>query len=190
MYKGNHRACSETDVFEAEPDIQQHADRSQDHGHSRVSPHFRAYSRADVLRSDFFSHAEFILHICRKCFTLVQIQCLCLKYYLICSLNSLNLNIIVACDIFQVRDHLAVYLIQSIFFVKCNCRRCTACKVKTVIHSADAARMVDAHSHEAADTQQDRNNKEYFSLSKEVDGLSRSFDPAVYFRIPDSQRIE
>ena len=190
MHERQHRAGRETDILEAEPDVQQHADRRDEHRDHSVCPHLGADCGADVLCRDLLGHTEVFLHIGLKCFTFVEIQCLGLEHNLVRSLDCLYLDIFVPCDVFQFRDHLAVDLIQSIFFVKCHGGRRTACKIKAVIHCPDTARMVDAHAYKSADAQQDRDNEEDFSLSKEIDRFSRSFHASVNLRVPDPQRVE
>ena len=190
MYQREHSAGGKPDVFEPEPDIKQHTDRSDGHGDNRVLPHLRAYRGADILCGDLFCHAKVFLHVCLERFTLFKVQGLCLEYDLVSPFYCLDLNVHIPCDVFQLRYHMTVNLIQRVFFIKCDCGCSTARKIKAVIHGADTARLIDPHSHESADTQKGRGNKEHFSLSKEVDRLSRHLDPAVHFRIPDSQRIE
>ena len=190
MHKRQHRAGRETDILKAEPDVEQHADRRDEHRDHSVCPHLGADCGADILCRDLLGHTEVFLHISLECFTFVEIQCLSLEHNLVRSLDCLYLDISVPCDVLQLRDHLAVDLIQSIFFIKCHGGRRTACEIKAVIHSPDAARLVDPHAHKSADAQQDRDNEEDLSPSDEVDGLPRRLDASVNLRVSDPQRVE
>ena len=74
MHQGDDRAGCEADIFEAEPDVQQHTDRRDDHGHDRIGAHLGTYGRADVLGMDVrCGNTVVLFHIVGKCFTLLQI---------------------------------------------------------------------------------------------------------------------
>ena len=190
MNQSQHCAGREANVFETEPDIQQHTDRGNDNCHSRVRAHLGADCRADIFCHKLLGHAELVLHICLERLTFRQIQCLRLKYDLVRAFYSLYLNIVISRDILKLRDHPAVDLLESIFPVKCHGSRSTAREVKAVIHCPHASGLIDSHSHKSADAQQYGNDEEHFSLTKEVNGFSRLFHTAVYFRSTDTDGIE
>ena len=189
--KRHYRAGSKADVFETEPDVEQHTDRSDNYRNDCVCPHLRAYSRTDIFSCDICCRNSVVLfHILCKIFTLIQIQRLRLEDNLVRSLNGLHLDVHISCDVLQIRNHLTVDLIQRIFFVEGYGRGRSADKVEAVVHRSDSARMVDAHEHEPAQAENDGDCEKDSAFSKEIDGLSLLELFAVYFPVPNAEGIE
>ena len=191
MHKCDDRTCSEPDILKPEPDINQHTDRSYNDRNNSVSTHLRTYSTTDI--PDFnilLCHSVVIRHILCKCFSFGEIECLGLEYNLRAVLYSLHLNVRISCNILQIRNHLFIHFIQCIFLVKGYCRRRTANEVKTVIHSADSARMVDAHTDKSAHAQNNGNNEENSPFSEEIDRFAFFQFLCIQLLISDSDRIE
>ena len=50
MYQRQNGTCCKTDIFETEPDVEQHADGSNDHCHNRVFSHLASDRSGNILR--------------------------------------------------------------------------------------------------------------------------------------------
>ena len=191
MNKGDDRAGSKADILEPEPDVEQHTDRGDDHRNDRIHTHLGADGGADILCGNIFRRNTIIfIHILSERFTLLKIQSLRLKDNLGGILDRLYLDVRIPCDLFQIRDHLAVDLIQRIFLVECYIGRCSAHKIKTVVHGADASCMIDAHEHEAAQTHDNGDCKENLTFAHKIESPAFLEQLAVYFPVPDPHSIE
>ena len=191
MHQGYDRAGRKPDILKSEPDVDQHTDCCYDHCDNRVRTHLGTYGTADIPNLDILlGHPVVIRHILRKRFSFRQILSLCLEYYLCSILNSLYLNIRVSGNLFQIRNHLAVNLIQRVLLIKCYRSRCTAHEIKAVVHSADSARVIDSHPHESAQAHNNRNDKEYSAFSEEIDRFTLLKFLRVKLLISDAYCIE
>ena len=115
MYQSDYRAGRETEVLEPEPDIYQHAQRCDYNCHNRICPHFRTYCGADIFCLDIIClHTVVLIHIAFEFLTGLQIQSLSLEYDVCTVSYRLYLDVIVSGNLFQIRNHLIVNLVQCI----------------------------------------------------------------------------
>ena len=190
MYQCNNRTACKTDIFEPEPDVDQHTDCRNNHSYDSITSHLTTDRGADICRCDIvLLNTEVVFHCSCQFFTLIQIQCSGLDNDGIAVCNFLCLNICITGYFFYIRYDLLIDLLDRVIFIKCNGCCCTALKLHTEIQWLSVACFVSTHAYKSGYDHCQRNTKEQSSFSKEVDALAL-FLLTVEFFILEAKSIQ
>ena len=180
----------ETDVAETDPDVQQHADYSDDNCFHCILAHLFTYSRRNVVESDFRSiDTEIVCHCLVNLLTLFQSQRTCFDDDIVASDNLCHLNIGIFCHAFHNRLYLFVQLFDGVILVERNVDGSTALEVKAEVQCASLCLMHENHAGRNGKQQNAGDREEDLSLFHKWKSLAL-FLGSVVFRILQSHTVQ
>ena len=190
MEQSQNGTCTETDIFETQPDVDQHANSCNDNRNDCILTHFITYGRRNAFCGDCgFIHTKFFIQFLAKLGSLIQRQFSCLDDNLIGTAYLGSLDICIAGYFLYNRFYFFIDLFDGVIFVEGYVCRSTAHKLKAVVQCFSTALAVDQHGNRTGDHAYDRDCKEYLLMFQKING-AMFFRASIVFHILKSESIK